>query len=166
MGKNDIFSLATGKYIDEIPEGFVLMQERFERHTETPSVTQEQCCNQIPSLISSVRDLVNALTSDTGSATAIPEAFGVEEAAIKLGCSPGQVRKLVNDGKLGHHWLGKNLRFRQQDLEDFWAFQTRSGSDKTSSKLSRENDRKRSETKRPDPVALPPTRREVHKLWR
>ena len=100
-----------------------------------------------------------------GKAAGIESSLDVKAAAKILGCSPRQVRKLVHQGKLGHHWLGKNLRFRQEDLEQFWASQTRSGSDKASNKLSRENDRKRSETKRPDPVALPPTRRKVDELW-
>ncbi len=103
--------------------------------------------------------------SRLSEAEGVQSSLNVKAAAKILGCSPSQVRRLVHQGKLGHHWVGKNLRFRQQDLDDFWASQAKKRSDKTSSNSSRENDRKRSETKRPDPVALPPTRREVDKLW-
>jgi excisionase family DNA binding protein len=106
--------------------------------------------------------------SGLDKASGIESSLDVKAAAASLGCSQAQVRKLVHEGKLAHHWLGKNLRFRQQDLQQFWASQTRMGADKTSSKrLFKVRDRKRSETKERDSEALSlPTRREVDKLWR
>lgn len=106
--------------------------------------------------------------SGLGQAAGIESSLDVKAAAAILGCSQAQVRKLVHEGKLAHHWLGKNLRLRQQDLQQFWASQTRMGADKTSSKrLSKVRDRKRSETKGRDSEALSlPTRQEVDKLWR
>jgi len=50
-----------------------------------------------------------------------PDTFGVGGAAMKFGCSPAFVRKLARPGRLVHHRLGKNLPFRQQDMEVFLA---------------------------------------------
>ncbi len=157
-----IFSLSTYSYLEGIPEGYQLLREGFmSRQPEMP------CAEQIPELISSVRELVKAV-SFNAPPSAGHEAFGVREASLKLRCSPGQVRTLVHEGKLQHHWQGKNLRFRQTDLEQFWASQTRIGADKTSSKrLSKVRHREESETKQRDSEASSlPTRREVDKLWR
>jgi excisionase family DNA binding protein len=105
--------------MNHTPKGHVVLREKF-----TSSRLPEMSCSlQMPELIASVRDLVCALSSNAQTAT-IPETFSVSEAAVRLGCSSGQVRKLVQQGKLSHHWLGKNLRFRQKDLDDFWASQT------------------------------------------
>lgn len=138
---------------------------------KAPQQPEQPCCDrQIPSLISSVQDLVNALSSNTPTSAATAEAFGVKEAASRLGCSPGQVRKLVHDGKLGHHRLGKNIRFLHQDLEDFWASQTRRRADKTLlSKSSGSCELKRgdSATKKHKKGKSSPilTRKEVNRLW-
>jgi len=48
------------------------------------------------------------------------EVFGTKEAARRLGCSPGQVRKLVHRNLLGHKWNGKNLVFRSEHIEEYW----------------------------------------------
>lgn len=50
--------------------------------------------------------------------------FGVEEAGRRLGCSPGKVRDLVHKGLLKRHPIGRVWRFRQDDIDDFWASQT------------------------------------------
>lgn len=158
-----IWSLSTRSYLSEVPKGHEVLKESYSssRQPEMP------CAEQIPELISSVRELVNAVSFNAQPSTG-HEAFGVKEASLKLRCSPGQVRTLVHEGKLQHHWQGKNLRFRQTDLEQFWASQTRIGADKTSSKrLSKVRDREESETKQRDSEAsFLPTRREVDKLWR
>lgn len=47
-------------------------------------------------------------------------AFGVVEAARRLGCSPSYLRQLVHQDLIGHKWFGRMLKFRQQDIEDYW----------------------------------------------
>jgi excisionase family DNA binding protein len=47
------------------------------------------------------------------------EAFGTKEAARRLGCSPGQVRTLVHEKQIGHKWIGKNIRFRSEHIDEF-----------------------------------------------
>lgn len=159
----EIWSLSTRNYLSEVPKGHEVLKESYSSSRQ-PGMP---CAEQIPELISSVRDLVNALSISAQPSTG-PEAFGVKEASMKLDCSPGQVRELVKGGKLRHHRQGKNLKFRQADLEQFWASQTRIETDKTSSKrLSKVRDRKESETEQGDSEASSlPTRREVDKLWR
>jgi len=106
--------------------------------------------------------------SEPSTSSGIEPSLDAKAAAKILGCSTGQVRKLVNNGKLGHHWIGKNLRFRKGDLEQFWASQVASGSDKTSTQaLSGNRVRKASETKGlSTQESSLPTRRDVDELWR
>ncbi|MGO9570508.1 MAG: helix-turn-helix domain-containing protein [Desulfomonilaceae bacterium] len=155
MDDNGFFLLSTYSYVKE--------RQMLRESLSVSPQPEMPCAQQIGALVESVRDLVSSISSNTSSTRATPETFGVCEAAEKMGCSPQQVRVLVHESKLKHHWLGKNLRFRQKDLEDFWDSQTRREADKTSSrKLSEGRDRKGSDTK----ASSLPTRREVDKLWR
>src|SRR5208283_4938757 len=51
------------------------------------------------------------------------EGFGTKEAARRLGCSPGKVRELVHEGKIGHKWIGKNIRFTSEHIDEFLRYE-------------------------------------------
>jgi hypothetical protein len=48
------------------------------------------------------------------------DAFGTKEAARRLGCSPGLVRRLAHRNLIEHKWNGKNLVFRSEHIEEYW----------------------------------------------
>lgn len=50
-----------------------------------------------------------------------PLAWTVQDVARELQCSPNHVRNLVNRGLLKHFKVGRLLRFRQQDIEEWMA---------------------------------------------
>lgn len=131
---------------------------------------QEQ---SIPKLIGTVEDLVAVLSSNQQQEVSpTPDTFGVREAARKLGCAPGFVRTLVHSGKLQHRWRGKNLKFRQADIDAYEASQTRTGADKKNKvkELSGQSDRQKIKTKhdeeeKPDSPRVFPSTKEIKKLW-
>jgi excisionase family DNA binding protein len=150
-------------------------------HEESPARPREDyrspqpSLEHIPSLVSVVRQPVNAISSQPKqNVSAASDPFGVQEAARKLGCAPGFIRTLVHSGKLQHHLVGKNLKFRQADLEAYWASQTRIGAEKTKNslkKLSVQNDRRKveageKEVKKFDSEEVFPSREEFKKIWR
>ena len=47
------------------------------------------------------------------------EAFGTDEAARRLDCSPGKVRELVHEGLIGYKKIGKNFRFTSEHINEF-----------------------------------------------
>jgi excisionase family DNA binding protein len=150
---------------DEIPPGHEVLTEN---HFSTPG----GCSQDILHFIAPVQDLVGAISRHY-DVSAEPDTFGVREAASELGCSPGFVGVLVHEGKLRHHWLGKNLRFHDKDIEDFWASQTNAGANngqKSRRKFPPKADRDEGETNPPDnnrksaPAFL--STKEIRNLWR
>jgi excisionase family DNA binding protein len=187
----DIYSLKTGKSesTNEIPDGHTVLRENSKvAQQESPSLKERvrklevgalykrcthkliEICEEeqrVPKLISAVHDLVSVIASQQESPAA--ETFGVEEAAKKLGCSAGFVRTLVRTGKLQHHLVGKNLKFRQADLEAYWASQTRTGTDKKNGlkKVSGQKvETKQKEEKKSESPPVFPSREEIKKICR
>jgi excisionase family DNA binding protein len=163
---SDIYSVAKGEYLEEIPSSHELLSEQYF------SKTQGGSSSDIPPLVSAVRDLVEVISRQYENVSPTPDTFGVTEAARKLGCSPGFVRTLVRQGNLAHHRLGKNLRFRQADLEAYWSSQTRTGADKKKKVMgsSGQSDRRKIKTKhddgeKPDSPRVFPSTKEIKKLW-
>jgi Helix-turn-helix domain len=166
----DVYLLSTYEYREWVrihEESMPVLREKFQAQ-------QHPSLEQIPSLVSAVKDLVAVLSSQQQpEASQVPDAFGVQVAARKLGCGPQQVRELVRQGKLLHHWNGKNLRFRMPDLEAFWASQTSAGADKkgnSPNRLSRKTDpgkikTEQSEDKKSESPPVFPSTKEIKKLW-
>lgn len=193
----DIYSFKTGKSesIDEIPEGYTLLRESLRPSQKNTPSLEERITRleidssygystdrliqmhgenlQIPKLVRAIGDLVNVMASQQ-QAVSTKETLNTEEAAKKLDCSPALVRDLAKSGKLPFILRGKNLKFRQADIEAFEASETRSGADmrkNSRKKLSVQNGRstveaeKRKEEKSESEEVFP-SREEFNKLWR
>ncbi len=162
----EYWSLRRNEYLAELPEGSELLKETF----TAPQQPESPCAGQISALVEGLKDLVGAISSNNSGSKTTPETFGVREAADKMGCSPQQVRRLVHEGTLQHHRQGKNLRFRQTDLEQFWTSQTRLEAGIKSLKKSPEScesnmmasEGKVQKKTKTSPI---PTRKEVDRLW-
>jgi excisionase family DNA binding protein len=116
----DIFSPSKEEYLKEFPESYEPLNENYS------VVCQEGGWDQIPALVAGVRDLVAVLATNT-SATATgsaSEAFGVVEAARRLGCSTKTVHKLCREKRLAFHWVGNRRRFQPEDVSRFVEAQT------------------------------------------
>ena len=161
----DIYCLTTGEYLEQIPPDMTILSER-------PSPKRRgDGSSDISLLVSTVRDLVEVISRHCDVSDE-PDTFGVPEAARKLGCSPGFVRTLVKEGKLGHLWLGRKLRFRQEHIEQFWASQTAAGADKkkrtqrnTTVRADREGEATDRPAKNVKSAPVFPSAKEIKKLW-
>jgi excisionase family DNA binding protein len=121
----DVYLLSTQEYRE-----WVRIHEESPAHLRGDSQSPQPSLEQIPSLVSAVRQPVNAISSQPKqNVSAASDPFGVQEAARKLGCAPAFVRTLVREGKLGHRWIGRKLRFRQEHIEQFWASPASAGAD-------------------------------------
>jgi excisionase family DNA binding protein len=63
-------------------------------------------------------------------ATDIPEIMTVHDAAEYLNCAPVTVQRLVRRGDLPGLRLGRQLRFRRKDIDQWIATHTERGCDK------------------------------------
>jgi excisionase family DNA binding protein len=90
-------------------------------------------------------------------------SFDVSRAAILLGVRTGLVRRLVREGRLGYHRIGRLLRFSQQDIDDFISSQKKDAQKKLPHviKIRSVEPRQRKDTE----TSTPPTREEIKDLW-
>lgn len=164
----DVYLLSTQEY-----------REWVRIHEESPSFVRgdfqspQPSLEQIPSLVSVVRQIVNGISSQQ-QVSSTKETLSTEEAAKRLDCSPAWVRELAKSGKLPFILRGKNFKFRQVDIDAYQASETRSGADmrKNSRKrLSVQNDghkieAKEKEEKKSESEEVFPSREEIKKICR
>lgn len=84
---------------------------------------REICAEQMPALICSLQEIVNAIHPQECNAVKESHIFGVGECAKKLGCSSQKVRDFTRKG-LQHIWMGKNLKFTDDFIDQFLASRT------------------------------------------
>jgi excisionase family DNA binding protein len=189
---SDVYHLGKLKYVGEVPEGFVTLRDNYAASPYTTSLEdrivklesgdqisakkimephEEQ--RQVSDLIEAVQDLIKVIAvQQEENVSQRWDTFGVAECAKRLGCSPGFVRSLVQEQKIGHIWLGKNLRFQDSHIQDFLASQAVARADKTrisSKKSSKESGQRfvTSQAKQGDPPEPKnPSVAEVKNLWR
>jgi excisionase family DNA binding protein len=181
---DNIYSLSARGYIDELPQGYTVLSENYSAQRSLSledriikleigalyrgctrkwiQIYEEE--QQIPRLVNAVHDLVTALSSQQPKESHAPDSFGVAECSKRLGCSAGFVRTLVRSGKLQHHWLGKNLRFRLEDIEQFWASHTAT-QNKSAPKADQDKGTRKHTDNKVKPAPALPSTKEIRKLW-
>jgi excisionase family DNA binding protein len=99
----------------------------------------------------------NYLEKDTDA------AFDTKEAARRLGCSPGQVRELVHEEKIGHKKIGKNFRFTSEHINEF--LRSEQGNNQKTQRVNKQDSERRRKQEQKQEGSSMPTREEIKKLW-
>ncbi len=184
---NSIFSLSTGKYLDQLPEGFEVLNENLIAPKQPP---ESPCAQQISALVEGLKDMVNSVRdsdgtsppgrgSDTRRQESIPDRWDglltPDDASAYLRIPKTALNRECRTRSIAYITINRrgDRRFRKEDLDVYLERQTVSvrGSAKVHKDTGKERDKERlpkgDEKNRriKQDRDITDLRKEIQKLW-